>query len=138
MSEIGKVPLKKIVEAMEEVNDVWALLYMYITRPIINGGYGKKGEVAIREGVRNFGAFRGKEIRKWHEAEGLPINVETLNRFWDAAFLWVDKDAKNEAKFSPYHVTYPVRKCTISEIWKEENYEQYGYWYCDENHESII
>ena len=45
---------------------------------------------------------------------------------------------KNEGQFTPYHVTYPVYACSVRDVWKEENWEQYGYWYCDENHESIM
>ncbi|MFQ5762161.1 MAG: L-2-amino-thiazoline-4-carboxylic acid hydrolase [Candidatus Bathyarchaeia archaeon] len=129
-------PLQEIIDAMNELMRAWGWVHMYLTRPLEK--YGVKGEVIIRKGLREFGIFRGEEMRKWHESEGLPINMESLARYWDAASVFVIMDAmKAEGTFTPYHVKFPVRSCILHDVWKEEGFQAGGYRYCDEIHHEV-
>lgn len=108
---------------------------MYLAREAVEK-YDKKGEVAAREGIRNLGAFRGREIKRWHEAEGVPINVESLVRFWDTGGRY--SIPENETRYSPYDVQFSSCYCPLYEAWKEEGLESFGYWFCDEMHQEMV
>ena len=123
--------VQELIDATFEVTSQWGYHYMYLARPVIEK-YGKKGEVAVREGVRNLGVFRGRELKKWHEAEGLPLNMESFIRFWDCGGKYL-----YETKYAPYEVLFQVPSCPMYEAWKDEGFEWFGYWLCDEMHQEI-
>ena len=49
--------------------------------------FGFEGEKALRKGLRPYGRYRGERMRKWHESEGLPINLESTILFWDVSSI---------------------------------------------------
>ena len=55
---------------------------MALTKPVLEK-YPREGEMAIRQGLRAFGRFRGERLRKWHNELGLPINMYSLITWWD-------------------------------------------------------
>ncbi len=127
----------KIVESMNDCLRNVGRLHMYLSRPVADK-YGKKGEIIIREGIRSLGTFRGEQIKKWHLSERLPLTMENLMRFWDAASVYtIQEDLETEGTYTPYYVTFPVRTCVAQEEWAKEGYEDRGYWYCDEGHFAI-
>lgn len=133
--------VSSITELQELSNDVFGtvgLFYMYIARPIFEK-FGKKGEIAIRKGLRNYGYFRGEQMRKWHLQENIPINMESLQRYWDCgyAYMFLEEKISKGAQFSPYEVRQFEWKCPAYGMWEAENWTQFGYVYCDEIHQEI-
>jgi len=113
---------------------VFGHIYLYLTRPVLER-FGMEGEKAIRRGLRAFGKFRGGRIRKWHQAEGLPINVESLMKFWD--ILSVRGCGAENPDFTPYFVEFETTHCPLHDVCKEADFEHYGYLYCDEIHQEV-
>lgn len=128
-------PQIETVEDMRKfaLSRAMGFIYLYLARPAIES-WGMEGEKAIRKGLRNFGKHRGKRMRKWHDREGLPINVEALIKCWD--ILSVEgADAFNpETVMTPYFVEFTGDKCFLYNVCKEADWEHWGYLYCDEMH----
>jgi hypothetical protein len=102
--------------------------------------YGADGQKSVREWLRNWGDWRGKELRKAHMALGLPINMESLCKYWDSAAATghLMEEWLNEGSWEPYNVRVPVKDrkgaCPISEPWRENNFWELGHVLCDEFH----
>jgi hypothetical protein len=102
--------------------------------------YGPDGEMAVREWLRTWGDWRGKQLRKAHMAIGHPINMESLCKYWDSAAATghLMDDWINEGSWHPSNVRVPVKcrpgNCPISEPWRENNFWQMGHVLCDEFH----
>jgi hypothetical protein len=128
--------MAKIEKRMNDALKLEALTYIYFARPTFEE-LGRKGETSIRNGLREFGRFRGKAIKDWHTMERLPLNVESLLRYWDTGAAQMAGIYDSTAVFTPYYVEHPVKSCVLHEVFKEEDWEQYGYVFCDEIHAEI-
>jgi len=131
----SQASVQELIDATKQTQRYWAHLFMCITKPAVEE-YGKKGEIAAREGIRNLGAFRGREIGKWHRSEGLPLNMESLVRFWDTGGRY--SIPEDETVYAPYDVQFQARHCPLYDAWKEEGWEWFGYWFCDEMHQEMV
>lgn len=118
------------------VGRMFGLTYVYLTRPTLHE-FGFEGEKALRKGLRAFGKYRGKHMRKWHEAEGLPINLESTILFWDVSSIETCGCSGPGMIVEPYHLEFPATTCPLFDVNKEEKYEHYGYIYCDEIHQEL-
>ena len=114
-------------------------LYMIAVSTLVDQ-YGPDGQKAVRKWLRNWGDWRGKELRKAHMALGLPVNMESLYKYWDSAAAtghlmetWL-----KEGRWEPRNVRVPVKDhkgaCPISEPWRENNFWELGHLLCDEFH----
>jgi hypothetical protein len=113
-----------------------ARLYMHFARETI-ATFGRDGEMTVRRHLRDYGAWRGIEMREAHNAMGRPINMETLNRCWDSASVFIVKDdVETQGHYSPLDVSYDVKICPAAEAWKAEDFHQWGHVYCDEFHQA--
>ena len=111
-------------------------LYMHFARQTL-AILGDDGERTVRLHLRKYGQFRAHEMREAHNALGRPINMETLNRCWDSASVFVVKDdIDNEGSYSPYDTWYDVRYCPAAEAWKADDFHRWGHVYCDEFHQA--
>lgn len=137
-NETKENEIKELQQLNNEVFGTVGLFYMYLARPILRK-FGKKGEIAVRKGLRKYGAFRGEQIRKWHLEEKIPINMESLQRFWDNgyAFMYLNDKIAKGALFSPYDVRQSDFTCPAQDYWKAEDWTQFGYMYCDEIHQEL-
>jgi len=124
------------VELQKECSRIKGLIFMYLARPAFEG-FGMKGEKAVRKGLRAYGRFRGALLREWHEDLGIPINMESLMRYWDSASARLSGVYAPDAIFTPYYVEHPATTCQLYDVWKEENWEHYGYIFCDEEHHEV-
>ncbi len=114
-------------------------LYMIAASTLVDQ-YGPNGEKAVREWLRNWGDWRGKELRKAHMALGLPVNMESLCKYWDSAAATghLMEEWLNEGFWEPHNVRVPVKNrkgaCPISEPWRDSNFWELGHVLCDEFH----
>jgi len=128
--------LKQLIDEMVTTIKVSGLTFMYLARPAYER-YGKDGEDAVRAGLRVYGKVRGKMMREWHEGMGLPINMETLMRYWDASSTYIIADEMNSGIWTPYYVEHNVSFCPAHDMWKSEGWERAAYIYCDEIHQEV-
>src|SRR6266487_673129 len=115
---------------------VGARLYMHLAREVI-ATFGREGEMTVRQHLRDYGVWRGTEMREAHNALGKPINMETLIRCWDSASTFiVQDDLESEGSYAASDVRFTVRHCPAAEAWKAEGFDRWGHVYCDEFHQS--
>lgn len=119
------------------------ITYYNLTKTVIEK-HPREGEMAIRQGLRAYGKFRGELLRKWHEELGFPINVYSLINWWDHDVHAEGYDFGPEAEKAfqpqcntPYRVVHPAIACDLYEVQKENNWEHYGLIYCDEIHQGV-
>jgi hypothetical protein len=106
--------------------------YLYLTRPVLET-FGKEGEKAIRQGVRAFGKHRGERIGRWHEEENIGHkNIESLISYWD--ILSVKGCGTENPGVAPYIAEWWARHCPLHDVCREDDFERWGYIYCDEMH----
>ena len=118
------------------VGRMFGLTYVYLTRPTLQQ-FGMEGERTLRKGLRAFGRYRGERMRRWHEFEGLPLNLESTILFWDVSSIETCGCAGPGMIVKPYHLEFPATTCPLHDVNKEEKYEHYGYIYCDEIHQEL-
>lgn len=131
-----KIDVQLAMPAIKTLLQVGARMYMHFTRETL-ATFGRAGEMTVRKHLRDYGKWRGTEMREAHNAMGREINMETLNRCWDSASVFIVKDdLENNGKYTPTDVIYDVRVCPAAEAWKADEFHQWGHVYCDEFHQA--
>jgi len=122
----------------------WPLLYTYLSRPVFEN-LGLEGEKAIRRGLRAWARYRGERLRKWNIEQGLPLNLKSAARTWfhnptrgGTTDSQTQREQDPELAHTPYYVRIKPTVCVINEVCKNENFEHYGYIFCDETHQEAI
>jgi hypothetical protein len=134
---MGSLSERQLVEKMPPLLQNQAIIHMVMTELAVKE-FGRRGEEAARSWCRKFGHWRGKEMRKGHQAMGLPISVESLLKYLDNASTYIVRDEwKKTAKFAQADSQVDVKLCPHSEIWIENDFWAYGHLYCDEMHQAM-
>ncbi len=127
---------KEVMPGVKTLLQASARLYMHFARETL-AAFGREAEMTVRYHLREYGKWRGAEMREAHNALGEPINMGTLNRLWDSASTFIIKDDLDaHGKYAPCDVSFDVFVCPASEAWKAEDFHRWGHVYCDEFHES--
>jgi len=134
-----KVSEKKeeLRDPVEAFGDLFAKIYIYLADEMVES-FGKEGEEALKRGLRNFGHDRGRELRKKHEALGLPITVKSLFQYYD-----LPEDGRFRRNL--INLTDTIRhsqtlRCPYQELWREKSPDKPDLWpiYCDTAHQAIF
>jgi L-2-amino-thiazoline-4-carboxylic acid hydrolase-like protein len=124
-----KLALRRLLQAGSR-------LYMHFARETL-ARFGTDGEATVRQHLRQYGVWRGTEMREAHNALGLPLDMETLNRCWDSASVFIVKsDLESKGKYSAFDVQYEVHDCPAADVWRAEDFHRWGHVYCDEFHQA--
>jgi len=126
---------KALLQDMENrmMAPVIGQIFMYLARPALEQ-LGMDGEMAVRKGLRGFGNYRGQRIKRWHEKEGLPLNLESLLKFWDIISISGCGADNPEAVFTPYYSEFTTTNCPLADVALEAGWSHWAYLYCDEMH----
>ena len=92
--------MDKAVASLNALLGIFGRLYMHFTNSVLETS-GQYGEMTVRHHLRQFGHFRGTEMREAHHAMGKPINMETITCFWDNASTYVIHDDMEAGKYTP-------------------------------------
>src|SRR5690242_3577965 len=124
-----KLALRRLLQAGSR-------LYMQFARETL-ARFGTNGEATVRQHLRQYGVWRGTEMREAHNALGLPLDMETLNRCWDSASVFIVKsDLESKGKYTACDVQYEVHDCPAADVWRAEEFHRWGHVYCDEFHQA--
>lgn len=126
-------------EITPSLYDLESMFWVVVAKELY-GKYGKKGEQAARTWMRRHANWRGAQIRKGHQALGVPCNVENLFVYTDNpvnnAFihLW-----KKEHKWTPYNLKLTVSpgECVMCDRMLEHDCGLLAATFCDELHQSF-
>ncbi len=132
---------EKIVSRLPALMRAQGVVFMTGTRALIDD-FGFEGEKTTRQWIRRVGTWRGHELRKAHIAMGLPINMDSIMRYWDSASSYTCSnvgDTEAGGFWSSYNVRIPVdvSECMVNMPWAEENF-MWGHIWCDEFHQHAV
>ena len=128
---------RELGDPVEVFGDLYAKLYIYMAMEC-KASFGKEGEEAVRRALVNLGHDRGRELRKKHEENGIPITVKSL-------FEYYDLPSDNRFRRKPMKLTENVRYsrtlvCPYQEMWRTIAPDSPELWrlYCDTIHQAIF
>jgi hypothetical protein len=130
-----EVDLEKARESLNGLLGIFGRLYMHFTNSVLEMS-GQYGEMTVRAHLRQFGHFRGTEMREAHHAMGKPIDMQSLTCFWDNASTYIIEDDMDAGTYSPYDSAFDVHFCPASIAWKSAGFHRWGHAYCDEFHQA--
>lgn len=118
--------VKTIGEAVRNMSVHMANLYYYLTKAVIED-FGEDAKKSFERAIIEFGHERGRKIAEQVKAEGLPLTLENLDRFYDIPIAegWDLHRTYEEDK--KYNVT---DSCTFADVWLEKNWADVGHIYC--------
>lgn len=131
-----QIDVEEAKPALRDLLQAGSRLYMHFANATL-AEFGERGGMTVRQHLREYGKWRGTEMREAHNALGLPINMETLNRCWDSASVFIIKgDIETKGRYTPYDVIYQVHDCPAADVWRAEDFHRWGHVYCDEFHQA--
>ncbi len=123
------------IASLNDLLSVLGRLYMHYANTVI-ADYGADGEMTVRNHLRQFGQWRGTEMREAHHAMGKPIDMQSLTCFWDNASTYVIDDDMDAGTYTPSDSRFDVHFCPASLAWKDAGFHRWGHVYCDEFHQA--
>jgi L-2-amino-thiazoline-4-carboxylic acid hydrolase-like protein len=135
MVEPETFKMDEAIVSLNELLGVLGRLYMHYANIVI-ADYGKEGEATVRAHLRQFGHWRGTEMREAHHAMGKPIDMQSLTCFWDNASTYVIDGDMEAGTYTPSDARFDVHFCPASLAWKEAGFHRWGHVYCDEFHQA--
>jgi L-2-amino-thiazoline-4-carboxylic acid hydrolase-like protein len=123
------------IASLNDLLGVLGRLYMHYANTVIDQ-YGIEGEMTVRTHLREFGRWRGAEMRDAHHAMGKPIDMQSLTCFWDNASTYVIDDDMDAGSYAPSDSRFDVHFCPASLAWKDAGFHRWGHVYCDEFHQA--
>ncbi|MGI6555133.1 MAG: L-2-amino-thiazoline-4-carboxylic acid hydrolase [Bacillota bacterium] len=120
----------EVRDIVDKMARTLALLYYFMGNEVIEE-FGAQGKEVVRRAVHKYGEARGKKIQEQVLAEGLPLTVENLTKFYDLPLplAWVSEKIREEENFIEKKVTY----CPFAEEWKELGAQELGLIYCEQD-----
>jgi len=130
MSGEKKFTQEEVSEVVDKMARTLAMLYHFLSSEVVEK-FGAEGEEVIRQAIHKYGDARGLKIRKEVLAQGLPLTVENLSKFYDLPLplAWVSEKIRAEENCLEKKVTY----CPFAEEWKRLKGEKLGLIYCEQD-----
>lgn len=113
------------------MGELYGKLYYHLAKALVDR-FGKEGEEALREAIRNFAIDRGETMARQAKAMGLPLTWKTFREIADMP--------DTQEGYKKYHPEVKGTQpwdglCTYAEVWKRyPDGWKLGRIYCDEFH----
>ena len=118
--------VNSIGEAVRNMSVHMANLYYYLTKAVLED-FGPDAKKSFERALVEFGHARGTKIAEAVLAEGLPLTLENLDRFYDIPLAqgWdVHVNYENDMKMNV------TDTCTFADVWLEKDWAEIGHIYC--------
>jgi hypothetical protein len=125
---------EEIEKGMVKMEELYANLYFQMAAEYMRT-FGEKGESALRQAIRDYGANRGALNRAAHEKLGLPIHLHTL--FTMGGFPGKAGFKRNLFSLKPEERISETLVCPLNDHWKELGGQKEGVVYCEEIHAAM-
>lgn len=112
--------------AVRKMSEHMANMYYYMTKAVLED-FGDEAKKSFERAMIEFGHARGREIAERVKAEGLPLTLENLDRFYDIPIEegWdVHRTYEEDKK---HNIT---DSCTFADVWMEKDWAEIGHIYC--------
>jgi hypothetical protein len=122
------------------MSEMVAKLYYHMAKEMLDS-FGAEGEAALRRAVQAFGRDRGAALRKRHEEQGIPVNVQSLFNHYDMPGTDSSRFRRTTFKLDENTRQSETYVCHFQEIWKEKGGDEalrsLGQIYCHEFHPAM-
>lgn len=123
------------IPALNALLGVMGRQYMHYAITVLDA-FGPDGEATVRAHLRQFGRWRGTEMREAHHAMGRPVDMQSLTCLWDNASTYVIEDDMAAGSYDPDDSRFDVHFCPAALAWKDAGFHRWGHVYCDEFHQA--
>lgn len=117
------------------LDDCWLKMYVHLARSITEE-FGIEGEVALRQGIRNFGHDRGETLQKEQLKLGMKINMYNLWTYYDLP--GDNRFKRNKIRLNKEERISQTLVCPMANMWIEMDAKKLGAIYCDEFHPAMF
>ncbi len=118
--------VKSINEAIKVMSVHMANLFYYLTKEVL-ADFGDPAKESFKRAIVEFGRARGQAIREKVLADGLPLTLENLDKYYD---IPLDQGWQTQREYKDNVRNNVTDNCTQALIWKEKNWEEVGHIYC--------
>lgn len=118
--------VKTIGEAVRNMSVHMANMYYYMTKAVIED-FGDEAKKSFERAIVEFGHARGRAIREKVLADGEPLTIENLDKYYDIPIAegW---DVHRE--YSEDHKDNITDSCTFADVWMDKDWAEVGHIYC--------
>lgn len=120
---MAETPVK---EAVQQMSELMANLYYYITKEMIDT-YGDGAKAVIARAMVAFGHARGRRIAEKAAAHGAPLTIENLDKYYD---MPITEGWEPQRAYFADHKDNITKSCTFANVWKEKDWAEVGHIYC--------
>jgi hypothetical protein len=111
-------------------------VYAFLAREIADTLGAQRADAILREAVRDFGRYRGNDIRRDVESRGLPLDVQRLLEYWDLPSLQESWDMQHKDR-SAHYEGYDLPGCPFHDYLRYLCPQQYAVLMCEEVHVAV-
>jgi hypothetical protein len=111
-------------------------MYAFLACDIADALGPQRADAILRQGVRDFGRYRGNDIRRDVESRGLPLDVQRLLEYWDLPSLEESWDMQHKDR-SPHYEGYDLPGCPFHDYLRNLCPQQYAVLMCEEVHVAV-
>lgn len=118
--------VKTIGEAVRNMSVHMANMYYYMTKAVIED-FGDEAKKSFERAIVEFGHARGRAIREKVLADGEPLTIENLDKYYDIPIAegW---DVHRE--YAEDHKDNITDSCTFADVWMDKDWAEVGHIYC--------
>lgn len=118
--------VESVSEAVRNMSVLMANLYYHLTKAVIED-FGEDAKTSFTRAILEFGRERGRKIAEQVKAQGLPLTLENLDRFYD---IPIDEGWDPHRKYANHQRHSITDSCTFANVWLEKNWADVGHIYC--------
>ena len=121
--------MEKNMKVAEPISmyELFAKMFAHVAKEVVER-FGEDGKKAIKAGVWNFGAERGKTIAERAETKGLPNLPANYLTNYD---MERSDNFDCENTYGDNQVSQLFTRCIFASQWMKDNMEDYGRLYCE-------
>lgn len=112
------------------INTMFGLLYYHLAKDVRE----YLGEETLRECLRAFARHRGERLRELDRRSNVQSTPERLVKDGD---IFLDFRFNHKVLSTPLDTKVEVKRCVLSEIWKDHGAEDLGKIFCEEVYKGI-
>ena len=122
-------------EGLLQFERLYAKLYYFLSHKYLHDFKQRDGEENLREVIRKYAEYRGKQRRREHEKQGLPISVYTL--FAYGGFPGKAGFRRNQKSLTATERISETLTCPLFEEWQALGGLAEALCYCEEIHKTM-
>jgi hypothetical protein len=123
-------------DVTQAITRIDTAMYGFLAREISETLGMEDADFLLREAVKDFGRYRGNDMRREVERRGLPLDVQRLMAYWDLPSLEESWEMQHKDK-SPHYEGYDLPGCPFHDYLRDLCPQQLSVLMCEEVHVAV-